>query len=46
MTFEVDIATRVGGARRRFDVLPWTIRVRDDVPGFVLRTSTGGKARD
>lgn len=34
------------GARRRFDVLPWTIRVRDDVPGFVLRTSTGGRARD
>ncbi len=34
------------GTRRRFDVLPWTIRVRDDVPGFVLRTSTGGRARD
>lgn len=34
------------GARRSFDVLPWTIRVRDDVPGFVLRTSTGGRARD
>jgi PAS domain S-box-containing protein len=34
------------GARRHFDVLPWTIRVRDDVPGFVLRTSTGGRARD
>jgi len=34
------------GARRRFDVLPWTIRVRDDVQGFVLRTSTGGRARD
>lgn len=34
------------GTRRRFDVLPWTIRVRDDVPGFVLRTSAGGRARD
>jgi len=34
------------GARRRFDVLPWTVRVRDDVPGFVLSTSTGGRARD
>ncbi len=34
------------GARRRFDVLPWTIRVRDDVPGFVLRTSAGGRSRD
>jgi len=34
------------GARRRFDVLPWTIRERDDVPGFVLRTSAGGQARD
>ncbi|AWL04936.1 ATP-binding protein [Massilia oculi] len=34
------------GARRRFDVLPWTIRLRDDVPGFVLRTSAGGRSRD
>jgi len=38
------------GSRRRFDVLPWTIRVRDDVPGivpgFVLRASVGGQARD
>ena len=34
------------GARRRFDVLPWTIQKRDDVPGFVLRTSAGGRARE
>ena len=34
------------GARRRFDVLPWTIQKRDDVPGFVLRTSAGGRERD
>ena len=34
------------GTRRRFDVLPWTIRVRDDVPGFVLRTSIDGRTRD
>lgn len=34
------------GARRRFDVLPWTIRVRDDVPGFVLRTSIDERTRD
>jgi len=34
------------GDRRRFAVLPWTTEVRDDVPGFFLRTSVEGRARD
>lgn len=38
------------GARRHFDVLPWKIRMPDDVsspvPGFVLRASVDGRARD
>ena len=34
------------GARRRFEILPWTIQTRDDVAGFVLRTSTDGRMRD
>ena len=34
------------GMRRRFDVLPWTIQLRDDVPGFFLRASVGGRPRD
>jgi len=34
------------GARRRFDVLPWTIRMRDDAASFVLRTSVDGRAHD
>lgn len=34
------------GNRRRFEVLPWTIKVRDDVPGFVLTASAGGRPRD
>lgn len=34
------------GQRRHFGVLPWTIRLRDDVPGFMLGTSTGGRAQE
>ena len=34
------------GTRRHFNVLPWTVRVRDDVPGFVVKTSVGGRPRD
>ena len=34
------------GARRNFDVLPWKIRVRDDVPGFFLTASPDERTRD
>lgn len=34
------------GARRRFDLLPWTTKERDDGSGFVLKATAAGRTRD